>query len=136
MFYNDTGLFPATIKDLFINPFPSSNPLSEFNRDTNLGWRGPYIISQGGTYPRTDSYGTVGDPAILDAWGNPIVLQIPTSGATPAANLQFMRLISAGPNKTIDTPQNAVDLNGNPYPTTDRRGDDILLFTNHSDSDP
>ena len=157
-FYNDTGQLPSTIKDLFINPFPSGNPLSTFNRDTNLGWRGPYLIPSGGTYPATfpqyasgsggypgTGYGSTGDPAIFDAWGNPIVLQIPNqtaSYASPpfssalAADLQFARLVSAGPNGTIDTPQNAVDSLGNPYPSADARGDDIVLFLQHSDSDP
>ena len=163
-YYNDTGQLPTTLTDLFINPFPSTNPLSRFNRDTARGWHGPYLITQGGQYTVKTStnfsqyipgsggypgtgYGFNGDPAIMDAWGNPIVLQIPNQSASSSnpptttplgADLQFARLVSAGPNGTIDTPQNAMDPFGNPYPepTSGIRGDDILLFLQHSDSDP
>src|SRR5262249_34869723 len=99
----DTGQLPATLADLFSNPFPPSNPLSAFNRETGLGWRGPYLIAIGGRYVVNPSagfiaaYGTAGDPAVLDAWGNTLVIQRGTSG-TPAQNESFARLISAGPD--------------------------------------
>jgi len=143
-FYTDTGLFPSTLRDLFINPFASTDPLATFNRDTGRGWHGPYVVPSGSTYPSnfTSTY-TAGDPAILDAWGHPIVIQIANQttsvGTYPsanAANLAFIRLVSAGPNGVVDTPQNALDTNGNPYPVSSSRGDDLVLFINHSDSNP
>lgn len=140
-FYTDTGQFPKTLKDLFIDPFASTDPLATFNRDTGRGWHGPYLIPTGSTYPNnfTSTY-LAGDPAILDAWGQPIVIQIPDPnqfGAT--ASQSFIRLVSAGPNGVVDTQQNAVDpsnTNNVPYPIASSRGDDLVLFINHSDSDP
>lgn len=137
-FYSDTGQFPVTLKDLFVNPFASTDPLATFNRDTGRGWHGPYLIPSGSSYPNnfTNTY-TAGDPAILDAWGQPIVIQIPdpTQFGT-AASQSFIRLISAGPDGTVETSPAASDSYGNPYPIPGSRGDDLVLFINHSDSDP
>ena len=144
-YYSDTGQFPRTLKDLFINPFASTDPLAMFNRDTGRGWHGPYLIPTGSTYPNNfaNTY-IANDPAILDAWGQPIVIQIPdpaqigpgTYPNSKTASQAFIRLISAGPNGVVDTPQNGVDASGNPYPAPANRGDDLVLFINHSDSDP
>ena len=150
-YFGDTGQLPTTLKDLFVNPF-SSGPLATFNRDTNLGWHGPYLVS-GGMFNSSGNldasflptnggvriYGNDSDPAILDAWGHPIVLQISNQGPppTPAANIAFARLVSAGQNGVLDTPQNpSLDAYSNPYPSSSSRGDDLVLFINHSDSDP
>jgi len=131
-YLSDNGQLPNQMADLFVNK--SSLPL--FNRDTGLGWRGPYLIASGPTYPANDAYGSVGDPAVFDPWGHPIIIQHPTTGATPAINASFTRLISAGPNGIIDTP---TDYAGTPYPPytpQNQRGDDIVLFLNHADSYP
>ena len=134
-FLSDTGRLPVTLTELFNNPFPSGNPLSTFNRDTGLGWRGPYLLNANGTYLINTSknfiaaYGANGDPAVLDPWGNPFVLQRTTTGSTDA----FARLVSAGPSGVIDTP---LVYAGTPYPQPDARGDDIVLFIAHADSYP
>ena len=130
-YLGDTGQLPAAMRDLFVQPAG----MPAFDRDTSRGWRGPYLLSSGATYPRTDAYGQVGDPAVLDAWGNAIVLQVPSAGSI-AANLAFARLVSAGRNGAVETPLNLLDSLGNPYPAAGARGDDIVLFLNHSDSDP
>jgi prepilin-type N-terminal cleavage/methylation domain-containing protein len=153
-FYGDTGQYPNTLQDLFVDPFPSTSPLYTFNRDTGRGWRGPYLLNANGTYPayangflgptspipygttgNPANYGTTGDSAIIDAWGNAIILQWPTSG-TLTQNQSFIRLVSAGPNGVIDTPQDyAGTTTGTPwYPPANVRGDDIVLFINHADS--
>ena len=161
-FYLDTGRLPNNIAELFIQP----SDLQAFNRDTGLGWRGPYLISAGGTYPDPTSakaiqqgflqyiapsgsypgngYGSKGDPAVLDPWGNPIIIQFPYNTSHPttgAQDYQFARLISAGPNGVIDTSPTATYLNPvsslyDPYAQQSARGDDIVLYINHSDSDP
>lgn len=142
-FLADTGRLPTSMAELFLQPTDVSN----FNRDTGLGWRGPYLLNATGVYPVNDAYGQKGDPALLDPWGQPIVLQIPnqTSSRTPttatAADLRFARLVSGGPNGTIDTLQNATSIdvvsgNSFPYPPLALRHDDIVLFVQHSDSIP
>ena len=148
-YYSDTGQYPNTLQDLFVQPAG----VAAFNRDTNRGWRGPYLLNANATYPaytngflgptsptpygttgNPANYGTTGDSAVVDPWGNVIILQWPTSG-TPAQNQAFIRLISAGPDGTVETPQ--VDP-GDPsepyYPLPADRGDDIVLFINHADS--
>jgi prepilin-type N-terminal cleavage/methylation domain-containing protein len=145
-YLTDTGQMPVTLRDLFVNPFPSTSALYTYNRDTGLGWRGPYLLNAngqyaintttnfvGGTYPAP--YGANGDPTIIDAWGNAIILQIPTTGST-ANNQLFARLVSAGPNGTIDTPIDDTAASPEYYPPPGDRGDDVVLFINHSDSNP
>ena len=145
-YMSDTGNLPVSLTDLFVNPFAplgrTPNPLLvNFSPNTGLGWRGPYVLNINGSYTInnaagfTSVYGNNNDPAVLDAWGNPIILQVPTSGI-PADNQAFARLISAGPNGAIDTPPAFLDSNNKPYPVATVRGDDIVLFLNHSDSDP
>jgi len=60
-------------------------------------------------------YGFPGEPAVLDPWGNPYVLQIPPPQAFPdrfGANtnlpdevrFRYARIVSAGPDGRLDTP--------------------------------
>jgi type II secretory pathway pseudopilin PulG len=148
-YYSDTGQYPNTLEDLFVQPAG----VPAFNRDTNRGWRGPYLLNANATYPayingflgptsptpygtspNPANYGTTGDSAIVDPWGNVIILQWPTSGDL-AQNQAFIRLISAGPNGIIDTPQvDGADTGETYYPIPADRGDDIVLFINHADS--
>jgi type II secretory pathway pseudopilin PulG len=66
-------------------------------------------------------YGETGDPAVLDGWGNPIVLQVPqTPGTTEHDRTRHARLVSAGPNGVIDTDPGELMPN--------ERGDDLVLF--------
>jgi prepilin-type N-terminal cleavage/methylation domain-containing protein len=156
-YLSDTGQLPNTLADLFIQP-PG---MPTYNRDTSRGWRGPYLLNSMAALSSSNSpqgfilgapassyttpygalgsepYGNTNDPVIIDPWGNAIFLQWPTSGSSAAQNQEFVRLISAGPNKTIDTPQNYLDAAVTPnlpYPPPDVRADDIVLFLNHSDS--
>ena len=62
------------------------------------------------------TFGTTGDPAMLDAWGSPIIIQWPTGDTTGT----YVRLVSAGPNGKIDTA--LTDL------PASSRGDDVVLF--------
>jgi prepilin-type N-terminal cleavage/methylation domain-containing protein len=68
----------------------------------------------------TIGFGQNGDPAMLDGWGNPIVIQWPTDTAGVNVQPSYVRLVSAGPNGTLDT--RLTDL------TAIARGDDIVLF--------
>lgn len=104
------------------------------------GWRGPYIRGTAGTFPSRASassrgfypdvsslylpeyfanhrdasiYGFAGEPALLDPWGSPYVLQVPppqaftnasVTAVSPETRFAYARLVSAGPDGKIDTP--------------------------------
>ena len=124
-----TNLYPLYIADLFRPSTNLPSALQSFNPVTRLGWRGPYLTPGGALYTIinnfTTSYGANGDPAVADAWGRPIVLQIPTSGGW-----QYARLVSAGPNGVLDTPITVQSPSGNVKPPSDNsdRKDDLILF--------
>ncbi len=92
---------------LFLNP--DANPedtVRTYDPAYRLGWRGPYLMNPGGRFPVpngnfTDSYGLEGDPAVLDGWGKPIVIQNP--GMTGDGS-QDVRLVSAGLNGILTIP--------------------------------
>lgn len=153
----DTTPWPWTMADLFVVPgtlpagtasyLPTS--LQQYNPNTGLGWRGPYIVQQTATYavntasgflPSTPyvygatnlstGYGQTGDPGVLDAWGCPIIIQWPstvadTSNTQAMQQYLYVRLVSAGPNGKIDTALTdtpAVD------PLGTSKGDDLVLY--------
>ena len=148
----DTTTTPITLADLFRVPTATPSPpysastaplatnLQTFNPNTGRGWRGPYMAQATGSYPNTTTgnwsarnftatYGAANDPALIDAWGNPIVIQWPANSAdsTPTATqqYQYVRLVSAGPNGVLDTPITDT-------PVTDPTGaslkDDVILY--------
>jgi prepilin-type N-terminal cleavage/methylation domain-containing protein len=135
-YLRDTGQLPLTITDLFLKP----SSLQNFDRNTEKGWHGPYIQYQTGIYAVnpstiangfTATYGTDQDPAVVDGWGHPIVLQYPTgSGITAAQSIRFARLVSAGNDGVINTPV------GTLYPSSSDRNDDVILFLNRGDVPP
>ena len=118
------------IADLFVtnnfSAYDFPRALQSFDPVTRLGWRGPYVAPSGAQYAInvpmgfTSDYGKDGDPGVSDAWGRPIVIQIPTHDSVP--DWQYARLVSAGPDGKIDTPLNVQS------PSDANRNDDILLF--------
>lgn len=126
---------------LFVNPayYEDENALTEpydasYDPVARRGWRGPYLLHEGqGFAYRVDAargfselYGVDGDPAVLDGWGNPIVLQEPDAngdGVIDSDEQRHVRLVSAGPDGSLDTDPNALK----PMGPTDR-GDDLVLF--------
>lgn len=109
-------------------------------------WQGPYVSHSGARYSVlaadgfTSLYGLDNDPAVLDAWGRPIVLQLPTevpTGLDPGddglvilrVQRLHARLVSAGPNGRIDTPPDLL------MPLAVDRGDDVVLFLFRHDED-
>lgn len=115
----------------------------EFTRwddERGRGWRGPYAKGRAGVFPKREAaahrgfypdvsslylpeyfsthhdasiYGFDGEPALLDPWGNPYVLQVPppqaftnasVTAVGPDARFEYSRLVSAGADGKIDTP--------------------------------
>lgn len=148
-YFGDMRQTPQCIADLFIVPkAPARIPvaLQSFDRNTHTGWHGPYLENSNGTYTvnsttkfttlyTLSNYDTTvtstADPAMLDAWGHPIVIQIPTTGSTGTESLdRFVRLVSAGPDGILDTDPNIA------YPDTASRGDDVVIFLRRPDIAP
>ncbi len=107
---------PQTIAELFV---PRSG-WPNFDPNTRLGWRGPYLQSSGARYDANDAYGTTNDPAVLDGWGRPIVIQL--------LDAEHIRVVSKGEDGVLDTPP-AVNM-----PTLATCGDDVLLFLRVADT--
>lgn len=120
---------------LFVNPRQFDATLAvgqryaaipDYDPSVKLGWDGPYIKNPGTTYPNpadrrfpkdpndtrvwsdfgfTLAHGQVGDPAMLDPWGSPIVISILTQ-THGGVNMYSAYVVSAGPNKVLDTAVN------------------------------
>jgi prepilin-type N-terminal cleavage/methylation domain-containing protein len=145
--YTNRTTYHPQLRYLFVNPDDSQYP-ETMNWVPNLTalatrrWQGPYIRHSGGTYrihvdevidgidaSFTTVYGEDGDPTVFDAWGRPIVIQVPTvvDADTNEPGVNFARLVSAGPDGVIDT------LETQTMPTAAQRDDDIIIFLFHHD---
>lgn len=92
--------------------FEPPTGLADYDPVTKIGWRdswlsfataGSYLLSVGENF--TDVYGVADDPAPIDAWGSPIVIQLPVATAgTFDQRVNAVRLVSAGEDLEIDTP--------------------------------
>ncbi len=110
-------------------------------------------------------YGFPGEPAVLDPWGNPYVLQIPPPQAFPdrmgsntnlpdEVRFRYARIVSAGPDGRLDTPcfypnmtnwwntsfgerARRLSRQAGLIDSDDRRarGDDLVLFLTRNDID-
>ena len=125
-FYGDTlGYYPKDTKDtdltninlkyLFSKPAGFSN----YNPKTAVGWRGPYLLSGGAVrdtlHPSYNDVAKVhvavdaSDPVINDAWGRPIIIQVPTVCAGHPDPSDCARLVSAGPGSGIKAIEAIID---------------------------
>jgi prepilin-type N-terminal cleavage/methylation domain-containing protein len=138
--------------------------LEPFSVETGRGWRGPYVRASSGVanvnpersgrFPApgeiryvgdtnfqgrgffTGAYGNTDDLAAADAWGNPIILQIPPPDSFPDLSTEtqrfsYARLVSAGPDGYLSTPNNPL-AGRDPEGVADR-GDDLVLFLTRPD---
>ena len=84
-------------------------------------------------------YGLQDEIAFLDGWGNPIILQWPTTADPLEVRAKSVRLISAGPpTKTSGSKLRGVidTLATTLMPTRDQRGNDLLMFLRTQDQYP
>lgn len=155
-YFADAGALPRTVRDLYERPDqPGIHFVPPYNVKTGFGWRGPYLANVTGIYVPdaadgfTTLYGTDPetsglhpDPAMLDAWGKPIVVQFPDANgdgiAVPDDQL-FARLVSAGANGILETPlTDLVDflpIKAH-YPPKNQCGDDLVLYLRVPDMRP
>ncbi|WP_341327418.1 hypothetical protein [Methylotuvimicrobium sp. KM2] len=152
-FYADTlGYYPknsrnSDLTDINLTYLFKPGEFESYNPKTAVGWRGPYLQT-GGVAPAsldasfTDtSEGKVhqvltgGQEQVLDAWGKPIVLQIPIdTNDSNKPNFDYARLVSAGRNGSLDT---AIAYNGSSvyHPDASDRNDDRVLYLRMPDPD-
>ncbi|MCA9216156.1 MAG: hypothetical protein KDB27_23975 [Planctomycetales bacterium] len=78
---------------LFANPVTGDSTV-DFDINTRIGWRGPYLVES------TGNVVTAGSPYVIDAWNGEIEIQDVDS----AAALRDVRIVSGGPDGTIDIP--------------------------------
>lgn len=77
---------------LFHNPV-TGDATWDYSPNTRIGWRGPYI-----TTPTAFPTGG-GTPFLIDAWNKAIVIQ----DVDLTAAVRDVRVVSGGPNGTVDT---------------------------------
>jgi prepilin-type N-terminal cleavage/methylation domain-containing protein len=151
--------------------FPAAGE-RRFPDDSTFGSRGFYpplsglLVAQDFVNRRDGCsiYGFPGEPAVIDPWGNPYVLQVPppqafldvahsVTGVTEEIRLSYARVVSAGPDGRLDTPCFAVNATnrwmtawsplvrrlcrqaGLADGSCAARGDDIVLFLMRNDVD-
>lgn len=100
------------VRWLFRNPQTNSSNNS-FDINTTIGWNGPYVLSP------TGNPLVFGDVTIIDAWNHAVVIQDVSSASTP----RNVRIVSGGPNGSIEIPTNLAtsSLNGS------NTGDDLYV---------
>lgn len=142
---------PRSIADLFRSPSYLPLEFQNYQASSRLGWRGPYCLLVQGRYGMrtakgfqfrhgfSSAFGQPADPAILDGWGNPIILQIDFDGNVEVQpeEARYARLVSAGPNGRLETPMSlskkVPGKNKTSELTLNDCGDDLVLFLQVAD---
>jgi len=154
-FYMDTlGFYPQNTRNTQDHNdyslrylFEPTSGWNTYNPKTAVGWRGPYLMSGGRIpsglgssfssvyHPSTNTSGTVhtnistddGSHA-MDAWGRPIILQIPYDSVTSTYLVDNARLVSAGPGNGLEPDSAAVNTAIHNNENASDRSDDRVLY--------
>ncbi len=100
--------------------------LRRYDPLVRIGWRGPYLIPTGQSKS--------GQPAVVDAWGNELELQVDFNedGVVDREESMYMRIVSAGPNGMVETPADVKSMkpgaNADRELTLEKCGDDLVMF--------
>ena len=100
------------VRWLFRSPQTDTRSKS-FDINSKSGWNGPYLL-----YP-TGNPSQFGDVTIVDAWNHAVVIQDVSSTSTP----RDVRIVSGGPNGSIDIPANTASASLN----SSDIGDDLYV---------
>jgi type II secretory pathway pseudopilin PulG len=142
-YYADTlGNYPATDKDSSdynLKYLFEQGLWDEYNPKTGVGWHGPYLMTGISLADKTklaahfssDTYVHAladGDSIVMDGWGRPIVLQVPTTCSISTNPTDCARLVSAGPGTGIGLSDADIDTEIEDNEGAEVRGDDRVLF--------
>ncbi len=133
---HEPDALPREVSEL-VDPQPPGHlqrnkpQLARFDSIYRIGWRGPYIQPTGKN--------AEGQPTIIDGWGHEIEMQVDfdDDGQVNAEESRYMRLVSAGPNGRIDTPQDPANMEPGHHDqalTMSDCGDDLVVFLQVPDS--
>ena len=78
---------------MFANPVTGDSTF-DFDVNTSIGWRGPYLSKSVG------SLVVSGSSVVIDAWKNELTIQ----DVDPLSSLRDVRIVSGGPDGTITIP--------------------------------
>jgi len=159
-FYMDLlGYFPkatkSTTADFNLRYLFEQSSWPAYNPKTAVGWRGPYLMSGGGVPTGLDSsFANIYNPAdvlthafsmhvnistdtgshVMDAWGRPIILQVPYSTIAPVGySFDNARLVSAGPGNGIGSGNAVINTTIHNNLNASDRGDDRVLYLKNPD---
>ena len=105
--------------------------LTKYDPIARIGWRGPYV--------RPTGRNKEGQPTVVDGWGNELELQVDfdKDGKINSTESQYMRVVSAGPNGEIDTPDDVANMKPGQDDTSELTlsecGDDLVVFLRYPD---
>ena len=132
-----SNALPRKINDLVQEKAPehlseSAPELQQYDPVNNIGWHGPYISPTGRN--------AIGEPTIVDGWGNELQLQIDfdENGTVDQIESKYIRVVSAGPNGQIETPADIANMKPGKDETSELTlsecGDDLVLFLRFPDN--
>ena len=132
-----TNALPREINDLLKEDAPahmeeSAPELKNYDPVNKIGWHGPYVRATG----RNET----GEPTIVDGWGNELELQVDfdQDGMINQTESKFIRVVSAGPNGQIETPDDIANMKPGENEvnelTLSECGDDLVMFLRYPDN--